>query len=270
MKYPQARYWLLTIPHAHFLPYLPEQCQSIRGQLEKGETNDYLHWQILVAFKSKQRLRTVKSIFGDECHAEPSRSTAADAYVHKDETAVDGTRFELGSPAIRRGDTTDWEAIRNYAKRGQLDDIPGDVYCRYYGNLKRIATDHLSPNPIVREIIVYWGPTRTGKSRRAWTDAGMDAYPKDPRTKFWDGYRNQKHVVIDEFRGAIDVAHLLRWFDRYPVNVEVKGSSVVLGAEKIWVTSNLDPRKWYPDLDQETLNALLRRLTIFYCPINMY
>ena len=56
--------------------------------------------------------------------------------------------------------------------------------------------------------------------------------PKDPRTKFWDGYRNQENVVIDEFRGAIDIAHILRWFDRYPVIVEVKGSSVVLSAKK--------------------------------------
>lgn len=62
--------------------------------------------------------------------------------------------------------------------------------------------------------------------------------------------------------GCIDIAHLLRWLDRYPVIVEVKGGSQVLKAECIWITSNLDPRSWYPDLDQETLAALLRRLNI--------
>jgi len=44
--------------------------------------------------------------------------------------------------------------------------------------------------------------------------------------------------------------------------VEIKGGAVVLEAKTIWITSNLDPRLWYPDLDQDTLNALLRRLNI--------
>ena len=90
----------------------------------------------------------------------------------------------------------------------------------------------------------------------------MDAYPKDPATKFWDGYQGQKNVVIDEFRGTIGIHNMLRWLDRYPVIVEIKGSSVVLNAETIWITSNLHPSSWYPELDLETQAALLRRLEI--------
>lgn len=262
----QARFWLLTIPHADFLPYLPTNVDYIRGQLERGHINEYLHWQICVHFSRKLRLRGVKSIFGDSCHAEPSRSEAARDYVWKEDTRIDGTQFELGKLPFRRGVSEDWEAIRNNAKRGRLDDIPPDVYCRLYGNFKRIAVDHMEPIGVERTITVYWGRTGTGKSRRAWEEAGLDAFPKDPRTKFWDGYRNHKHVVMDEFRGGIDIAHLLRWFDRYPVVVEVKGSSVVLGATNIWITSNIDPRNWYPDLDAETLAALLRRLNITHFP----
>ena len=111
-------------------------------------------------------------------------------------------------------------------------------------------------------MVCYWGATGTGKSRRAWDEAGLDAYPKDPRTKFWDGYRGQEHVVMDEFRGAIDIGHILRWLDRYPVIVEVKGSSVVLKASKIWITSNLHPRSWFMELDEITYLALERRLEI--------
>lgn len=113
-----------------------------------------------------------------------------------------------------------------------------------------------------RTTVAFWGPTGTGKSRTAWDEAGMDAYPKDPRTKWWDGYTGQEHVVVDEFRGGIDVAHLLRWLDRYPVLVETKGGSIPLRATKFWFTSNLDPRNWYPDLDAETQAALIRRLEI--------
>lgn len=89
------------------------------------------------------------------------------------------------------------------------------MYVRNYNSLRRIATDHLQADPIEREVVVYWGTTGTGKSRRAWDEATFDAYPKDPRTKFWCGYRGQAHVVLDEFRGGIDIAHMLRWLDRY-------------------------------------------------------
>ena len=113
-----------------------------------------------------------------------------------------------------------------------------------------------------RKIFVFWGSTGTGKSRTAWEEAGLEAYPKDPRTKWWDGYTGQEHVVIDEFRGGIDIAHVLRWFDRYPVLVETKGGSIPLRATIIWVTSNLSPELWYPDLDADTFAALRRRLEI--------
>lgn len=146
--------------------------------------------------------------------------------------------------------------------KGNLLDISKDILVPHYNQIKRIRQDHLQPLAIERTVHVYWGKTGVGKSRRAWDEAGLLAYPKDPRTKFWDGYQNQEHVVIDEFRGTIDISHMLRWCDRYPVIVEVKGSSTCLVAKEIWITSNLHPHYWYPDLDVATQDALFRRLDI--------
>lgn len=260
--YSQARYWLLTIPHADFTPYLPPGISYIRGQLERGDGTGYLHWQVLCHAKRKLRLGGLKDIFGPTVHAEPSRSSAANEYVWKDDTRVEGTQFELGTLPVNRGESKDWDAIRDAARGGRLDDIPSDVYVRNYNALQRIAADNAQPLAIEREVVCYWGPTGVGKSRRAWEEAGLNAYPKDPRTKFWDGYRDHEHVVIDEFRGDIDIAHILRWFDRYPVIVEVKGGSRVFKARKIWITSNLHPDLWYPILDPLTKAALMRRLQI--------
>ncbi len=240
----------------------PNPACFIKGQLETGNTTGYLHWQLIVYFEKQQRLAALKKIFGEGIHAEPTRSEAVEQYVFKDETRVDGTQFELGKRAINRNNPKDWEAILSSAKQGRLDDIPPDVYIRCYNSLKRIAVDNLKPCEIEREIKVYCGRTGTGKSRRAWEEAGISAYPKDPRTKFWDGYGGQTNVVMDEYRGAIDISHLLRWLDRYPVIVEVKGGATVLQAKYIWITSNLHPKDWYPDLDPETLQALLRRINI--------
>jgi len=55
---------------------------------------------------------------------------------------------------------------------------------------------------------------------------------------------------------------MLRWLDRYPCRVEIKGSSRPLDATKIWITSNLNPLDWYPELDVDTKEALLRRINI--------
>lgn len=98
----------------------------------------------------------------------------------------------------------------------------------------------------------------------------MDAYPKVPSTKFWDGYQGQESVIIDEFRGDIGISNLLRWFDRYPCLVEIKGSSTVLCAKLFIVTSNLHPREWYPTLDSATFLALERRLEIVHVPFPLY
>lgn len=124
------------------------------------------------------------------------------------------------------------------------------------------------PPGIEKTVNVFYGRTGTGKSRRAWDEAGVDAFAKDPRSKWWDGYQGkfflipgEESVIIDEFRGAIDVSHMLRWLDRYPVRVERKGSSVALRARTFWITSNIPPEQWYQGLDEATLDALKRRLT---------
>lgn len=257
----QARYWLLTIPWEDFTPYLHPDCSWIRGQLEKGSDTGYLHWQIFVAFKKKVTLRNVKFLYGDHCHAEASRSKAAQEYVFKVDTRVAGTQFDLGKKPMDRTSSKDWDSIVNSAREGAFSDIPGDVLVRCYGNIKKIRVDSLKPVAQEKRVFVFWGRTGSGKSKRAWDEASFDAFPKDPCTKFWDGYVGQPNVVIDEFRGSIGISHLLRWLDRYPTIVEVKGSSVCLQATTVWITSNISPDDWYPDLDQDTKNALKRRFT---------
>lgn len=225
-----------------------------------GESG-YRHWQVMAVFRNKITLVGAKRSFPSSAHLEPTRSDAARAYVHKEATR-DGEIFEFGQLPVRRNNGHDWAGIKELAKKGQIDEIPADVYIRYYRTIKQIGADHCQPDGLEKTVFVYYGRTGTGKSRRAWEEAGNSAYSKDPRSKFWCGYSGHQYVVMDEFRGGIDVSHLLRWLDRYPVRVELKGSSTPLKATKIWITSNLHPMNWYIDLDSETKQALLRRLQI--------
>lgn len=259
----QGCYWLGTIPADLWIPLLPQGVSYLKGQREVGETTSYEHWQVLAITDRKQSLRGIKLIFGiDGSHWELSRSSAADDYVWKEATRVEGTQFELGERPMRRNSSTDWEDVKLKAQAGDLAGIPSDIYIRYYRTLVAIASDFSTPPALERKAVVYWGQTGTGKSRRAWDEAGSQAFAKDPRSKFWCGYRGQVNCVIDEFRGGIDIAHLLRWLDRYPVNVEIKGSSRPLLVERFWITSNLHPNDWFPGMDSATVAALIRRLEI--------
>lgn len=163
---------------------------------------------------------------------------------------------------ISRARKTDWDQIYDLAKSGQMDDIPRDIYIRHYSTLKRIRVDHCTPSFRDNiQVVVYYGPTGTGKTHRAWREAMItgDPYIKNPNTKWWDGYRGQQNVIIDEFAGRIDISYLLTWLDRYPLICEIKGYSMPLEAIRFWITSNLHPTEWYPEAKPNHLDALLRR-----------
>lgn len=261
-----GRYYAVTIPARQciFSPAeFPDAFQYAKGQLEIGSNTGLLHWQIYVVTKKKCRASAVTKIF-PFAHVEPTRSKAYKDYVWKSETSIEDSQFEWGKDPAEKGKGHDWAAIFDAAKRGEFESIPPHVRVTSYRVLKDIRKDHLKPVGIEKTVNVYWGPTGSGKSRRAWGEATFDAYPKDPNTKFWDGYDSHENVVIDEFRGKIDISHLLRWLDRYPVIVEAKHGAVSLAAKNIWITSNLSPQMWYPDLDDETVQALLRRLNVIF------
>lgn len=260
---PQGIFWIGTIwaPHALFpIDTVPPGISWIRGQLEEG-AGGRKHWQVVFSLAKRGRLQACTTIFGVGHHFELSRSSAVNAYVWKEETSL-GERFEKGAKPIRVNSSTDWDAVWESAKSGDLTSIPPRIRVCSYRTLRAIGSDFSCPVGLVRDVRVFWGPSGTGKSRRAWDEAGAGAYAKCPRSKFWDGYQSHDAVIIDEFRGGIDVAHLLRWFDRYPVRVEIKGSTRPLNAKGVWITSNIPPVSWYPDLDADTFLALQRRLSL--------
>jgi len=238
---------------------LPAGLNWIRGQRELGERG-FEHYQLVFSVPSKLSQRAAQSLLPG-ANINPSKSKAADEYVWKEDTRI-GERFEFGIKPMLVSSKEDWERIWDLATKGDLLAIPPRVRVVSYRTLRAIASDHSAPVAMLRTTKVFWGSTGTGKSRTAWEQAGMEAYCKDPRSKFWCGYKGQSNVIIDEFRGGIDIAHLLRWTDRYPVRLEIKGSSVPSMVENIWITSNLAPSYWYPDVDHMTMDALLRRLNI--------
>lgn len=59
----QGIYWLLTIPNDPvWTPplMLPSGIVFVKGQLERGGSSGYEHWQVIAAFESKKSLLGVK------------------------------------------------------------------------------------------------------------------------------------------------------------------------------------------------------------------
>jgi hypothetical protein len=66
----------------------------VKGQREVG-AGGFDHWQFVFSLSRKQRLNAVKKYFEPLCpHLELTKSKAAEDYVHKNDTAVPGTKFE--------------------------------------------------------------------------------------------------------------------------------------------------------------------------------
>lgn len=266
-----CKFWMATIPARDWQPPqdLPEGVMYLKGQKEIGE-GGFEHWQVVIRTTTNQRIAGCKRLLGSQsAHVEPTRSAAALAYVWKESTRVAGTQFELG--VLRpKGNPTDWEEVVAKAKEGKFEEIDPAVQVRYIGNLMKIHAHHARPER--RGILmtkVFIGPTGTGKTHRAVEEAEAlgPVYFKSSTNKWWDGYNGEENVVIDEFDGQIGVVHLLRWLDKYPCSVEIKGGSTPLRAIRFWITSNVEVDQWYPTLGLRQVDALKRRVSVEYMDV---
>lgn len=79
--------------------------------------------------------------------------------------------------------------------------------------------------------------------------------------QWFDGYNEQPIVIIDDYRGEYPVPMFLKLLDRYPMQVPIKGGFVNWSPKKIYITSNVEPRHWYNEVDGRSLAAISRRFT---------
>lgn len=49
----------------------------------------------------------------------------------------------MGERPMNRNSKKDWDKVKELLKKGQIDDIPADIYVRYYSSCKAIMKDHM-------------------------------------------------------------------------------------------------------------------------------
>lgn len=134
-------------------------------------------------------------------------------------------------------------------------------YFRGFQELQRVLRAGAPRDPSVPPVVRWlFGPTGTGKSRRAFEEYPQ-AYVK-MNNKWWDGYHGDQVVIMDDYRpGMCSFAQLLQILDRYPMKVELKGSSQELCATTFVITCCARPEVIWHGKTEENVHQLLRRIT---------
>lgn len=223
------------------------------------------HLQGFIYLENRTTRQGVKKKLGSGFNGLHLEATKGTVQQNFDYCSKDGD-FECMGERPAQGRRTDLLEIKNKIKNGvSMQDIADDyftqwvVYRRSFQAYKKLM--HKSGLRLELEVFLLIGAAGVGKTRfvyETWAnDEGGLWIAHDPDLKWFDGYRGEQTVLIDDFRGGADFAFLLRLLDVYPLQVPVKGDFEPWRAERIILTSNTEPNEWYKHDD---LAPLLRRI----------
>lgn len=165
---------------------------------------------------------------------------------------------------------TKYDSAFLLASEGKFDLIPKELMARFSHYYKEVYNEQKKTVSLQPGYKHDWfhGISGSGKSRAA-REAYPEAYLKGGRTKWWDGYKGQDVVIIEDLdkRDAEYMVYNLKiWLDMYPFPAEVKGGSLgVIRPKHVVITSNWSPAELWKD-DQD-LQPILRRTNVLQFPL---
>lgn len=221
-------------------------------QLESAPTTGYLHFQGSVHFINKQRYEWIQKRLGPFEYLMPQKGNNLQAwsYGSKEDTRVLGPWF-IGECPPDSGKKRDYAKFIKAAEDGnfaQIKEESPDLYCLYYGTMRRIHNDVpiVPPDLDHRCGSWFWGPPNSGKTTGARSIGKF--FSKRPNIN-WDGYVGEPIVIVDD----IDASHqyILRdlkiWGDRFAFQGKILYSNIWLRPLRIIVTSNVPISKIFTD-----------------------
>lgn len=220
------------------------------------------HLQMYLETKKKVGLRSIKTMPGlSRAHVEKANGSlqSNQRYCRKE----GGTVYEEGEP-MQQGKRNDLLEIQSKIDSGVTVEVIAEEnfskWVVYRRSFEAYAALKIPQRTWKSFVHVLWGKTGTGKTRFAHDQARAWGFWGPGDFKWFDGYKGQEIVIIDDFRGEYPLPLLLKLLDRYPMQVPVKGSFVSWCPKKVFITSNVDPLRWYPLSDSMSVDALMRRL----------
>jgi len=240
-----------------------QDCTYLVYGYERAPVTGTAHLQGFIIFKKNMRLTAVKKLLAT-AHWELARGSnqqAADYCKGLTEDKEPNTIVERGEmPAEKgEGEKERWAAAKRACISGNLEEIPDDIFMRYYRTCKEIKKDYMSKPDDVADVTGVWyhGPPGCGKSHTARVDY-PNAYMK-MQNKWWDGYQGEESVILDDFDCKELGHHIKIWADRYSFLAETKGGAINIRPKKFIITSNYLPGALWDDA--VLCSAVLRRFT---------
>lgn len=236
------------------------ECQYIVYGKELAPETQTPHLQGFVYFPNAKTMTAIKKKIGNRAHLEVSRGTPSEnrTYCIKDGDFVE--RGELP----QQGQRTDIQVVRDVVNQGKgmraiLDEEKVTI------PMIKIAEKYLTYKEKPRNWKPYvwwiWGPTGSGKSRRARELLGPEPFEAMETNQWWDGYDAHADVIIDDMRGDFAKFHvLLKLLDRYGFRVQIKGGYRQFLAKRIVITSCYHPTEMFSGRTTEDIGQLLRRI----------
>ncbi len=271
-----SRRWCFTINNPSVddevcLDKLKDDSTYLVYQLEKGD-NETEHYQGYVEFLNRKKGSTVKPMIGSNPHIEVAKGSPnqASMYCKKEEGRVGGP-WEYGElTSITQGSRTDLTAIKESIDSGKnLLEISGEypaTYMQYHAGVEKFYNMRVTPRTEKTQFIIFWGITDQGKSHLANLFPNCYSVPRATSTQFYDGYDPNRHdtVIFNDFKGALPFTELLQLTDKWPYEVNRKGSQVVWKPKYLIITSNFEPKLWYKRkaLDDRVWPAFERRIDL--------
>jgi len=245
--------------HMKYLGYGAETCPKTGRK----------HWQGCVYFYDKVSIKMAQKLLHiGNSHMENIMITSTENCVEY--CKKEGNHKEFGEMP-KQGKRNDLEVLRTEIVEGRtVDNIIMEhpmIYHQYGRTIEKIADIVLRKKyrTEMTKGIWYWGKTGVGKSKKVFENYTPETHYVVPNDNgWWDAYRQQDTVIINDFRGHIPYGTLLEMVDRNAYSVNRRGKEPIPFISKlVLITSSLHPSLVYRNRQEEdSLEQLNRRFDI--------
>lgn len=217
------------------------------------------HIQGYIELKRKLVMKSVKKLLNDNTvHLEirKGKDIEARAYCMKDESRIMDI-VEIGEfIANKQGERNDLKVIYDLIKNGasdiELQEANPMLYARYYKSFDRMRNNLISKEKgKFRKVNVECriGKAGSGKTKSVYDEFGCEnvyRLRKGNGDNIWfDDYKGEETLLIDDFYGWIKYGQLLELLDGYILQLDCKGSYTYGIWKNVIITSNDMIDKWY-------------------------
>ena len=294
VKNPQSRRWNVTIEN-------PEKYGETRDIIiDKLESISYgyaclgfeigadgtEHFHFYIEKYAPIAFNTIKNLF-PSAHIEKAMGTSQQnvEYIFKigehantDKAETHYPEYDWENGTRSEGNTNSSKKLIDLVKSGMAKPQIIELYPIYLNRTRVIDELWSMYSPFKTterevEVTYIFGKTGLGKThliheRHGYKDVCTITNYRDSGEKvYFDSYCGQDVLVLDEFHSNASLPSMLRWLDKYPVDLPARYNDKTACYTKVYIVSNIPLAEQFTtiqDEDPSTWNAFIRRLSHIY------